>query len=614
MDVRDALNRSVWDRFVKEGALDDSRINKRISESWLFCRQKGINPYYGKGKTILTKDKFQERKKANKKLLHTALPVLKNLLPFLNHTKAVFLLVDPEGYVLFMDGHEMALHKAKSIHFIEGVKWTEEEVGTNAIGTALRIKEPIQIVGAEHYAVASHSWGCCSSPIWNEDGQMAGILNTSYPVRFGIDEQMLPFVIAATYAIEQRLVADARTRELELLKHASLIQLSHSLTIICDNQGKLVWVTDSMRKLLPKWHQLTLSDVKGEGFSITWKKPLYSFQQKDSVIGYQIQLKKWISKLMSQIRSTFTYEGVQGKSETFQKTLLQAEKASRANIPIHLSGETGTGKELLARAIHINSPRTSGPFIPVNCGAIPKDLMAGELFGYVSGAFTGAKRSGHKGKFEQAHGGTLFLDEIGEISQEMQIALLRVLEEKKIVPLGGVKPVDVDIRIITASHRDLEEMVDKGSLREDLFYRIFVYPIELPPLRKRIEDIPCFIKDYCQKNDWHIHFPKEVVAYLQSFPWPGNIRQLLHCLGRLHVEAGSSQPTLELISSMLSPKKTLPPSLDNSLQDKLTFREQMERSKIAEALIAANGNVAKAAAQINMPRSTFYRKLKKLNL
>ena len=612
MEVQDSLKRSVWNRFVKEGSLDESRIKKRISESWFLCRQEGVNPYDGKGETILTKENFQQRKNENRKLLHAALPILKSLLPFFEHTKSLFLLVDPEGYVLFMDGHEMAMNKAKSINFIEGVRWTEEEVGTNAIGTALRIKEPIHIIGPEHYAVASHSWGCSSSPIWNENAQLAGILNISYPVGFGINEQLLPSVIAAAYAIEQRLVADARSRELQLLQHASLVQSADEWMIICNDQGKIVWLTERMRKLLPQWHQLTISDVKAEGFSFLGEQPLYSFQQKEDMIGYKIYLKN-VRKQTPCMRPKFIYEGVKGTSEAFRNTLLQAEKASRSDVTVHLSGETGTGKEILARAIHLNSSRKNGPFIAVNCGAIPKDLLASELFGYVQGAFTGAKRNGHKGKFEQANGGTLFLDEIGEISQEMQVALLRVLEEREVVPLGGLKPVPVDIRIITASHRDLDDLVEKGRLREDLYYRIFVYPIEVPPLKKRAKDITYLIKDYCIKNNWNVHFSKDAAEYLQSFPWPGNIRQLLHFLERLHVESGASQPTLELITSMLNPAKTSQ-QLDNRTIEKLTYREQIEKSKMADALLATDGNVMRAAEMINMPRSTFYRKLKKFDL
>lgn len=613
MDVDDPLKRSVWNRFVREGVLDESRIKKRISESWFLCRQEGVNPYHGKGETILTNEKFEERIKENRKLLHAALPFLKNLLPYFKQTKSLLLLVDPEGYVLFMDGHEMALNKAKSISFIEGVKWTEEEVGTNAIGTALRIKEPIHIIGPEHYAVASHSWGCSSSPIWNENGQVAGILNISYLVGFGANEQMLPSVIAAAYAIEQRLVAEARNRELELLQHASFIKSADALLLICNDQGRIVWLTERLRKLLPQWHKLTISDVEAEGFSYLEKKPLYSFQHKDIMIGYKLYLKN-VPKHVSQFSTKFRFEGVKGTSQAFHNTLIQAKKASRSSITVHLSGETGTGKEILARAIHLNSPRKNGPFIAVNCGAIPKDLLASELFGYVNGAFTGANRKGHKGKFEQANGGTLFLDEIGEITQEMQVALLRVLEERKVVPLGGVKPVPVDIRIISASHRDLDVLVEKGCLREDLYYRIFVYPIEVPPLRNRAEDIPYFIKNYCIKNNWNIHFPKEAMEYLKSHPWPGNIRQLVHFLERLNVEAGPNQPTLELITSMLNPVKASQQPLENPIFEKLTYRELMEKSKMAEALKAAEGNVMRAAATINMPRSTFYRKAKKYNL
>lgn len=186
---------------------------------------------------------------------------------------------------------------------------------------------------------------------------------------------------------------------------------------------------------------------------------------------------------------------------------------------VYISGETGVGKELIAMAIHENGFRKKGPFVTINCGAIPKDLMESELFGYVDGAFTGAKRQGYKGKFEQANGGTIFLDEIGEIPSAMQVALLRVLQERKIVPIGGTKSISLDIRIITATHRNLEELVNEGSFRKDLYYRLNVYPIHVPPLRERIEDIPYLVNYLCSKNNWNIPLTEELLIHLNDYNW-----------------------------------------------------------------------------------------------
>ncbi len=614
IERQDALKSSVWSRFVQEGVLDENRISKRISESWYICRQDGVDPYSGKGEKVLPQNQFLQRKNANGQLLYAALPFIRNLQKFFSHTKSLFLLVDSDGYVLYMDGDSIALEKAGAINFIEGVKWTEKEVGTNAVGTALRTKEPITVIGTEHYAVASHSWGCSSSPIMNEDGQLAGALNISYPLEYGIHEHMLPAVVSAAYAIEQKLLALEKDKELELMRYASPFHFQAPLSLICNENNKVIWLSTPLQKEFSDWHGMTFSEIVKAGYAVIEKHPLYSPTQRN-LIGYRICLKKEEPSVKKcAFHSAFRFDGVSGASESFRTAMLQAEKAAGTNITVHLCGETGTGKEIMARSIHLNSSRKDGPFITVNCGIIPKELIASELFGYAGGAFTGAKRQGHKGKFQQAHGGTLFLDEIAEIPQEMQVALLRVLEEKKVVPVGGSKSLPVDVRVITATHRDLRELVRKGVLREDLFYRIFIYAIQLPPLRERIEDLPFFIYHYCRKNNRPVTFSQEVMECLQTYRWPGNIRELQNFLDRLWIEYKNRPPTLEEIQSLLYSIDT-PAHQPGSLQlNTLTYREQIEKTKMRNALLAVEGNVTKAAEKLNISRSTFYRKIKKYNL
>ncbi|VEF48838.1 ArsR family transcriptional regulator [Bacillus freudenreichii] len=616
LEVQDSLKNSVWSRFVQEGVLDESRMNKRISESWYICRQDGVNPYNGKGVEVLQQNQFLQRKNANGQLLRAALPLMKKLQKFFAHTKSLFLLVDSDGYVLYMNGDPTALERAGAINFIEGVKWTEKEVGTNAVGTALRTKEPITVIGAEHYAVASQSWGCVSSPILNEDGQIAGVLNISYPLEHGIHEHMLPAVVSAAYAIEQKLVNIAKDKELELMQCASLTNSQDALTLVCNIKEETIWSSIHLQKEFKSWHSMDLKDFLNENYTVVEKQPIYSPTSSD-LLGYKISLKRVEltdrAKMVSR-NPDFQFDGVYGKSESFQMVLLQAERAARTNITVHINGETGTGKEVMARSIHLNSARKDGPFVAVNCGTIPKDLISSELFGYVSGAFTGAKRKGHQGKFQQANSGTLFLDEIAEISQEMQVALLRVLEEKQVVPIGGTKPFPVDVRIITATHRDLTELVRDGDMREDFFYRIYVYPIQLPPLRDRPEDIPTFIYHYRRKYQWNVTLLPEVVEFLQAYQWPGNIRELQNVLDRLRIEFENRSPILEEMKSLINPI-TNPNGLNKSKQQEaMTYREQIEKAKMMDALLTSEGNVTKAAAKLNISRSTFYRKLKKFNL
>jgi sigma-54 dependent transcriptional regulator, acetoin dehydrogenase operon transcriptional activator AcoR len=613
MKVINPLNQEIWDRFVREGALDTIRINKRIAESWYLCRQSGVNPYDGKGKVILSQDSLMTRKKRNQKLLYMAIPFLEKLQKVYEKSKSIFLLVDRNGYVLCAKGNQQTLKRAESINFVEGVKWTEDEVGTNAIGTALRIKEPITIVGMEHYSVASHPWGCSAAPIYNEHGEFVGIINVSYPIDDHLDEHVLGAVVSTAYAIEQRFHIQSKEDELELFKQASNIDNPDLPIVLCDEKEKIVWMNHCLRHSLFNWKDMYLEDLYNQDWLIQTKFPLYSNIHHD-VIGYRIHIQKKKEKKRQHASMIFQFDGVKGTSKIFENVIKCCERAAKTDVTVHITGETGTGKEVVARSIHFNSPRKNGPFIAINCGAIPKDLIGSELFGYVEGAFTGAKRTGHKGKFEQANGGTLFLDEIGEIPYEMQVALLRVLQEKQIVPIGGTKPIPLDIRIITATHRNLYELVRLGKFREDLFYRIYVYPIQVPPLRQRKEDLPSFIQYYCEKNDWPISFTQDVMEVLMKHDWPGNIRELFNVLERIRVQYEENLPDVSIIQSMFTHWDKRERNESNESSQQLSFREQMEKNCIMEMLEKTAGNVTAAAAILNIPRSTFYRKLKKYGL
>lgn len=614
MDIVDPSRRAVWQRFVREGTLDRARMDKKIAESWYLCRQQNVDPYDGKGKVILESQLLAERKKRNQRFLHIAVPILEKLQKYFQETKSIFLLVDQEGYVLYAKGNEQTMQMAEAIKFVEGVKWTEDEVGTNAIGTSLRIREPITIVGLEHYSVASHQWVCSATPIYDEKRELVGIIDVSYPINhYPFHDHVLATVVAAAYTIEQRFHMQAKEDELELFKYTSYnIENPDFPVVICNNKGNIVWVNHCLRSSFSNMLGQSLENVCGDHWVIKSKTPIYSSIHHD-IIGYRVILQKTKNNDFKFVSTTFHFAGVIGKSIAFANVIKSCEKVAKTDATVHITGETGTGKELIARAIHQNSRRKNGPFVAINCGAIPKELIGSELFGYEEGAFTGAKRTGHKGKFVQANGGTIFLDEIGEIPLEMQIALLRVLQEREVVPIGGTKPIPIDVRVITATHCDLYQLVREGKLREDLFYRIYVYPIKVPALRERKEDIPFLIRHYCQKNNWSVSFPNEVIQLLMAYHWPGNIRELFNVLERVRIEYGDHIPSIPELKSMFIGWESWGENrkLD---QETLSYREQIEKNHIMEMLEKTNGDIARAAAELNIPRSTFYRKLKKYHL
>jgi transcriptional regulator with GAF, ATPase, and Fis domain len=285
-----------------------------------------------------------------------------------------------------------------------------------------------------------------------------------------------------------------------------------------------------------------------------------------------------------------------------------------------LRGESGTGKELLARAVHDHSPRAAKPFVTVNCAALSQGLLESELFGHVKGAFTGATRD-RVGRFELADGGTLFLDEIGDVSLEVQTKLLRVLQERTFERVGASEPIQVDVRIIAATHQDLERLIREGRFREDLFYRLNVLPIQVPPLRERREDIPELVEHFlrlhgprCGKPD--IQIDDDALAVLKGAPWPGNIRQLENALQRAVVVAEGNLLTVA----------DLPPDLPQEPGDPVTVetlkgvageraeRDRREREQLVRAMAATNGNKSDAARALGMPRSTLVSRLKKYGL
>jgi len=316
--------------------------------------------------------------------------------------------------------------------------------------------------------------------------------------------------------------------------------------------------------------------------------------------------------LREEIDKTSMFEEIVGTSSALQAVLVRVAKVAPSDTTVLITGETGTGKELIARAIHKCSPRSSHPFVSVNCAAIPRDLIASELFGHEKGAFTGALQR-RLGRFELAEGGSIFLDEIGELNTETQVALLRVLQEREFDRVGGTRPIRADVRVITATHRDLPGEVEAGTFRSDLFYRINVFPVKVPPLRERREDIRLlieyFIDRYATKAGKKItSIEKKSLAHLQSYSWPGNIRELQNVIERSVILCDTSEFSVD--ESWL----TLKPAAVQPLREDLV---DQEKKRIEAALAEAGGRVSGpsgAAAKLGMPASTLDSKVKSLKI
>lgn len=607
----------TWKKFINEGVLDSNRINERISESWHRCKQANVNPHMNKGQKILSSNFFQDQKKKSEIFLDIAIPQIQNMRKTIDELQMMALLIDPGGYVLSLSGNKQTLKRAKHINFIEGVKWTEAAVGTNAIGTALEIEEAIMISGTEHYSVVSHSWSCAAAPIHNDDGKLIGVLDFSCPIEFS-HPYMLGMVTSIAHAIERECSIRVHQNELHLIHRFLDVMDSDEQVVICNHRDVIVSASKSVRERINNWSRMKLEELMHHGLETKLEIPVYS---NERMIGKCMYLKE-NEQMNTYSALTFikgiTFPGVTGTSRAFQHTLEEIKLVSPTDASVYVCGETGVGKEYVARAIHENSPRKDGPFIAVNCGSLPKELIESELFGYAEGAFTGARRQGYKGKFEQANGGTLFLDEIGEVSPEMQVALLRVLQERTITPIGSSKEVPVNIRIITATHKDLLRLVEEGKFRQDLYYRLHVYPLYVPSLIERKEDIPYFIQHFCEQKNWNVVFPKSICNQFLQHTWPGNIRELVNALERIYIlsqgrEICEKQVAL-LIQTMMGNQQQLELQVENKTEHTLNFREKIQRDSMIEALQKTNGNVSLAAKLLDVPRSTFYKRMQKYKL
>lgn len=287
-------------------------------------------------------------------------------------------------------------------------------------------------------------------------------------------------------------------------------------------------------------------------------------------------------------------------SESFNNVVDRAKKASEIALPVHLEGETGVGKEILAYYIHSISSRAAYPFVPINCGAIPDALFEAEVFGFERGAFTNAIQT-HKGYFEQAHGGTIFLDEISEIPSWQQVKLLRILENKYIIRIGGEKKIPIDVKVITAANRSLWSLVQQSKFRSDLYYRLFVFGIYIPPLRYRKEDVLSFIKYFISKYGGHgINLDKNAIDKLLTYSWPGNVRELESCIARAIINASNK-------SSITYNDIEL-----NTIDDRRV--DYSERAKLENALTQSNGVIKSTAMLLGVHRNTIYNKISKLKV
>jgi transcriptional regulator of acetoin/glycerol metabolism len=624
----------LWEHFIQMGKKPDGPICSNIFTSWERSKNYGVDPFQHYVPKILNKNNLKARQEQNKIILSLANPVIKQFDQMVKGSQTIITVSDVEGVLLDMTGDKEIRNLANKINFSPGAQWDEEIAGTNAIGTVIEQKTPIQILYTEHFCTGWHNWTCVASPIMNPiTNELVGVLDIS-----GMWRNLPHHILGMAHSISRTISLEIEKNYLnEMLMINPLLVAAFSSVddgvIIVDKNKRVVKVNNKTKEFLgvinpydihnyPKINNLIeLILTRKESFiesELTFNNKRYYckmnpvFDEHNNVTGaiacirndiYVPQTKKAVPiNDDNPVRYNFT--SMIGSSQTFLRCVNKAKKAAKFDSTILITGETGVGKELFAQAIHSESCRRNKPFVAINCGAIPKDLIESELFGYEPGAFTGAKQKGSPGKFELANGGTIFLDEIGEMPLTVQVHLLRVLEERFVTRIGGSKNIPIDVRIIAATNRNLVEMAAEDSFRSDLLYRLKVIHLEVPPLRERKEDIPIltgkFAEQIGHKFDIQgIKIDEMTLKLLRNYSWPGNIRELKNTI---------EQALFNSDGNILLPAD-LPDEITNN-----KAKIDPEKEEITKALINSQFEINQAANLLGVSRATLYRKMDKLNI
>jgi sigma-54 dependent transcriptional regulator, acetoin dehydrogenase operon transcriptional activator AcoR len=609
------------------------------------CRGNGLDPNSVFSAKLLTGDEFQRKLDKSKELVLIATPFMDQLYNFVKGSDFFVLITDEEGCILSAMGDDSILSEAFELKMIPGAFMDEESIGTNAMSVVISEQVPVQVSGKEHFVNAYHKWTCSAAPIRDIDGKIIGILDLTGYLQ-NVHPHTLGMVAAASNAIEKMLQINKYNSDLTIAKkNTEVIFNSISSGILTsDLEGNILTMNSKAIEMFGNINGV-LSDKKMwetiEGWSNVIEK-LYTkgcFTDEDVYVNTKINKlqytltaypvydanknilqiihvfsetrkgRKLAGKILSG-QAIYTFDKILGKNEKFLKIVEYAKKIADSKSTVLLSGESGTGKEIFAQSIHNFSNRNEEPFIAVNCGAIPRTLIESELFGYEEGSFTGAKKGGVAGKFELADGGTIFLDEIGEMPFDMQIKLLRVIEEGVINRIGNGNPISVNVRIIAATNKDLKQEVEKGNFRKDLFYRLNVLPITLPPLRERRDDIHLLLDYYMNKtskrlNKKMVYVSNEQRTSLINYNWPGNIRELENIIELI---INTESVPLDLLDKSFKEQ-------ENTVKfDASLTLDQVERNHITRVLMEFNGNIRLAAKNLDIGRNTLYRKLEKYGI
>ncbi len=648
------LVEKAWSQYVQNGELDLKILRPEVANSWQRSRNLKVDPFH-EVQSGINQSELRERLYAKHRLIKVARPFIENLYNFVRGSGFQVTLTDEFGFLLDVLGDPEITAQTKQVHLCPGGDWSEASKGTNAIGTAIAERKPVQIHAWEHFAQKNHFLTCSAAPIFDVEGAILGVLNITGDYRVA-NSHTLGMVVAGVNAIENQLCLQRATHKLYMAYRYSntLLESMSDGLISIDNNGLITEINAKAGEIFgvnpalvkgrhvaqvyqrPPVLQLLADSIEYENKEMTVErtgKKIHtsgSLLRDDSgaVIGAVAVFRENTSYLLQPVRRAlppqrYTFDDIIGQSSAITELKEWARLAAGSPSTVLIKGESGTGKELFAQAIHNASPRRERPFIAINSAALPEALVESELFGHDEGAFTGARKGGQAGKFEIAEGGTVFLDEIGDMPLGVQAKLLRVIQEKKVVRVGSARERQVDIRIIAATHKDLHAEVQRGTFRQDLYYRLNVLEIRVPALRERLDDIPALTAHLTRQiaaklNRGEIRTDINFLNTLQAHTWPGNVRELENTLERAIVRVGEDEVLKAEILNFSASEQPgaffAAEKAEKRAVTEIKSLREVERDLICEALAAYEGNIRQAAAKLGIGRNTFYRKMKEYGI
>ncbi|TVO58941.1 sigma-54-dependent Fis family transcriptional regulator [Denitromonas halophila] len=633
----DAAVMAAWEHFLDGSGRPADALRSLVEGSWRRCREHNVDPDKRSAPPPLTESRLESLRHTHTELLEASAPVMACARDFLAETGTIMALADTRCTILSMEGDTRTVGAAENIHLLPGVSWSERICGTNAIGTALAVGEPVQIHSAEHYCAGIKRWTCSAMVVRHPiDGEILGVVDVS-----GLSEtynrQSLALVVTTANRIESRLTMRETELRLRLLE-AALPHWSSGTdsVVLFDRRGYPVKANGNAQAVLTalgadldlsRPRRIPALALEGDLSELPpWLRPewLAPVTDRSARIGTLLvlplptlgRLRDKPAEAVDSLPAGFG--NIVTADRGLQTAVRKAGQLARSKVPVLLLGETGVGKEEFAQGIHQASPFGDGPFVALNCGGLSRELLASELFGYVDGAFTGARRGGVIGKIEAANGGTLFLDEIGEMPMDLQPHLLRVLEQGEIYRLGENVPRQTNFRLVAATHRDLRQEVADGRFRMDLYYRVAVTSIRIPALRDRVGDIPLLLRHFLAYFAERHHMPipavdDAVTARLARYAWPGNVRELRNVVESMLLVSDGDRLDIDMLPpelDALDPETTPALSAIASGQRISDVEAELIRRTIADT----GGNLTRAARQLAIAKSTLYQKLRDYGL